>query len=247
MEKTEKLTFSNGRTALSTQVQCDEELPLALHKLGLQSGHPVLVLVGGAAKVDTAGLELLRSLCVEGLVPAIIATGAAVIDGGTDTGIMQLMGQARATAGEAFPLIGVAPGGKVTLPGESDPIHKRTPLEPHHTHFVLIPGSHFGDESPWLFHLAQALSTRAGILTVLVNGGEIAWEDVTQSVKAGCPVIVIAGSGRTADELAKALRGEAADERAIRLVASGLLRAVDVNKDFSALSKLLAEMLSIKA
>jgi hypothetical protein len=59
--------------------------------------------------------------------------------------------------------------------------------------------------------------------------------------------VVFEGSGRTADELARALRDQGVDERASRLVASGLLRAVNVNSDSSALARMLAEMLSTKA
>jgi hypothetical protein len=83
-------------------------------------------------------------------------------------------------------------------------------------------------------------------VTVLVNGGEIAWEDVAQSVKASRPVLVIEGSGRTADSLARALHGEATDERAQRLVASGLLRLVDETGSSHELATLVREMLSPK-
>lgn len=239
MEKPVRFTFSNGRTALAVHVQHTEELPAALHELGLRNDHPVLVLAGGASKMDTTGLNRLRSLFVEGLVPVVTALGAVVIDGGTDAGVMQLMGQARATA--TFPLIGVAPTGKVTTPGLR---HQGTPLEPHHTHFVLVPGTRWGDESPWLSYVANVLSAQTASLTLLVNGGEIAWEDVTQSVNAARPVVVLAGSGRTADALARAMRGEAADEHAKSLVASALLRVVEVTGDFGELANLIAEILS---
>jgi hypothetical protein len=62
-------------------------------------------------------------------------------------------------------------------------------------------------------------------VTVLANGGEVAWSDAGESVAAGRPVIVVDGSGRTADVLAAALRGEPADSRAAPLVASGLVHA----------------------
>jgi hypothetical protein len=240
MEKPVRFTFSNGRTALAVHVQHTKELPVALHELGLRNDHPVLVLVGGASKMDNTGLNRLRSLFVEGLVPVVTALDAVVIDGGTDAGVMQLMGHARATA--TFPLIGVAPYGKVNIPGQHQ---QGTPLEPHHTHFVLVPGTRWGDESQWLSHVASVLSDRTASLTLLVNGGEISWEDVAQSVNAARPVIILEGTGRTADALARAMRGEASDERAISLVASSLLRVVDVTGDFDELSNLIREMLSL--
>jgi len=244
-EKPAKYTFSNGRSALAVRVRHGEELPTALHELGLRSGQPNLVLIGGASKMDVKELNGIRSLFVEGLVPAIAALDATVIDGGTDAGIMQLMGQARAITGETFPLIGVAVAGKVTTPDRIDHSGKGTFLEPHHTHFVLVPGTHWGDESPWLFRVADVLAARAASLTILVNGGEIAWEDVTQSVKAGHPVLVIGGSGRTADTIANALHKEATDERTKRLVDSNLLRVVDLTSDFGELTRVVEEMLSV--
>jgi SLOG in TRPM, prokaryote len=89
------------------------------------------------------------------------------------------------------------------------------------------------------------LAARAASLTILVNGGEIAWEDVTQSVKAGHPVLVIGGSGRTADTIANALHKEATDERTKRLVDSNLLRVVDLTSDFGELTRVVEEMLSV--
>jgi hypothetical protein len=70
-----------------------------------------------------------------------------------------------------------------------------------------------------------------------VNGGEIAWDDITQSVESNRPVVVIKGSGRTADKLASAMQGNLVDDRAQRLVASGLLQIVDPNDGFEMLLK----------
>lgn len=63
-------------------------------------------------------------------------------------------------------------------------------------------------------------------MTVLVNGGQIAYDDVERSVQAGRRVVVVAGSGRTADALAGAVDGGQSDERAMALAASGLVSSV---------------------
>jgi hypothetical protein len=60
----------------------------------------------------------------------------------------------------------------------------------------------------------------------VINGGDIVYSDVARSVKAGRPVLTVAGSGRTADELAAAVRGDPADDRAVALARSHLVRAV---------------------
>jgi hypothetical protein len=156
------------------------------------------------------------------------------------------MGQARAEAGGTFPLIGVAAEGTVTFPNATNSRSEAWPLEPHHTHFVLVPGSNWGDESPWIARVASILANGLPSVTVLVNGGKIAFEDVSQSIKAGRPVVVIAGSGRTADTLAAALRGEVTDRWASVLVASGLLQAIDLTEGSDTLVRVIEEMLAEK-
>src|SRR5919202_917017 len=157
MEKPFKIAVSNGLTAPAIQVQCPEELSTALHELDLHSPRPILVVVGGASKVSEADLTRLRWLFVKVLAPLAQELGASVVDGGTDVGVMQMMGQARAEIAATFPLIGVTPVGKVALPHRIPSSSKVTALEPHHTHFVLIPGSNWGDESPWLARVASVL------------------------------------------------------------------------------------------
>src|SRR5438552_11975783 len=134
MEKPTKFTFSNGRIAQAVRVQHMEELPAGLHELGLHSGQPVLVLIGGASKMDTEALNRVRAFFVETLVPGVVARGAGVLDGGTDTGVLQLMGQARAITHGAFALIGVAATAKVETPKISTPPPRSSQLVPHHTH-----------------------------------------------------------------------------------------------------------------
>lgn len=245
MKKPFTYTFPNGKTAHAIQVDHEKDLPQALRKLNLPHPGPTLVLVGGAKGLSDSDRARLYSLFVEVLAPLAETLGMVVVDGGTDSGVMQLMAQARSEKGATFPLIGVIASGKVILPGPSSSASAGALLESHHTHFVLIPGSHWGDESPWIARIGSALASGMPSVTILVNGGEVAWTDAAEAVKAGHPVIVIAGSGRTADELAAALHGEVTDERARQLVASGLLHAVNLDDGSDALAKMMKEILSV--
>ena len=155
---------------------------------------------------------------------------------------MRLLGETRSTLGAAFPLVGVAAAGTVAIPGRPAPADADAVLEPHHTHFVLVPGNQWGAEAPWIAQTATALAGGASSVTVLVNGGEIAYTDVERSLQAGRFVVVVAGSGRTADTLAGALAGDQTNKRAQALVASGLIRSVPVDEP-SALAGLLMETL----
>jgi hypothetical protein len=129
-----------------------------------------------------------------------------VVDGGTDSGVMQLLGRARADLRAAFPLVGVAAEKKIVLPGDGTEQVDRAPLEPNHSHLCWCQVAR-GDESPWLARMATALAGGLPSVTVLINGGAIALQDVAHSLAAGRPVLVIAGSGRTADRIAAALKG----------------------------------------
>jgi hypothetical protein len=220
------LHFAGGRTATAVRVGQPSELPAALTALGLQAPRPVVVLVGGAGGLDRADLDRLRPLFGTGLVPVVTRLRAAAIDGGTWSGVMRLLGEARSSAGADFPLIGVAAAGTVTLPSGQPPRDDAAPLDHNHTHFVLVPGDEWGAEASWIVEVAINLADGAPSVTVVVNGGEIAYSDVERSLDAGRPVITIAGSGRTADQLATAVESGAADERAVALVKSGMVQAV---------------------
>lgn len=237
-----ELTFSNGLTARVVKVSRSAELAGALRELSLRSTTSTLVLIGGAGELRDDDLDRLRPLFIDVMAPLAESLGASVVDGGTDAGVMRLMGQAHDEMKATFPLIGVAATGTVTLPGVPRPSPDAASLESHHTHFVLVPGSEWGDESPWLAHVASVLANGAPSVTVLVDGGETAWEDVSQSIEFSRMIVAIAGSGRTADKLVGTLRGETTDERARKLVTSGLLQAVEP----SALAGTIERLLSSK-
>ncbi|MHC5766506.1 MAG: hypothetical protein ACYTXI_12995 [Nostoc sp.] len=242
-----KLTFDNGQTALATQVEQQAELPYALEEIGLGGSRPVLVVVGGASNISEADFLRIQRLFVEVLAPIAETLGAYVVDGGTDAGIMRMMGVARTQIGAKFALVGVTPEGKVALPNHLETTADLIPLEPNHTHFVLVPGNDWGDESPWISHVATMLANDAPSVTVLLNGGEITFKDAFYSVDSGRLVIVIAGSGRTADILADALRGKAIDQRAKKLAKSGTLQyidLIDIEEGVENLSKVIKELLS---
>jgi glycosyltransferase involved in cell wall biosynthesis len=191
--------FPVGEHGRAVRVQEERHLDGALAALGLERGRPALVLVGGAGDLpDDQGLD---SLFAE-IVALCERLRASVVDGGTDAGIMQLVGKARAAARAQVPLVGVAAEGTVLVPGVEPACEDAYPLEPNHSHFVLVPGSEWGDEVPWLGRVAEALAGGASVATVLVNGGDVARRDVEASVEAGRAVVVVAGSGRAADELA---------------------------------------------
>jgi hypothetical protein len=222
-----RIGFECGRTAVGVQVDRPSDIPIALAALGLNGPGRVVVLVGGAGGLDADDLDNLGPLFEQALVPVAERFGAFVVDGGTDAGVMHLIGRARSDAGATFSLVGVAAAGTVSFPGAGPERVGAAPLDAHHTHFVLVPGADWGAESPWIAQVGTELAGGLPSATVLVNGGEIAYEDADHSLRAGRPVLTVMGSGRTAEDLASAVQGAPADKRAVRLAASGLVRTVD--------------------
>jgi hypothetical protein len=229
------LDLGDGRIAHAVRPDRLGEANELPELLGL-SARPVLVVVGGASGMPDESPGL-RALFDDVLAPLVQRADAAVVDGGTDEGVMHLMGAARASGSHTFPLVGVLVD---RLAGYGDRVSERaTSLEPNHTHFVLVPGAEWGDEAPWVARVASVLAADRGSATVLVNGGETAWIDVAHSVDAGRAVVVVGGSGRTADEIAAAAGNDpAADARARELVESKLVQIVHAS-DREALSTML--------
>lgn len=223
------IDFAVHGTAAAARVRARGELAAALEQLGLAAPRPVIVLAGDAAG-GTLTPDVLRPLFDEVLLPRAAAHGACIVDGGTDAGVMRLAGRAHAHAGGGPPIVGVVVDALAGHPGSPPDDPAGAPLEHHHTHFVLVDGSRWGDEAPWIAAVADELAGGAPSVTVLVGGGDIARDDVGLSVRAGRVVIAVAGSGRTADAIAAAARGDARDEDARDLARSGLLRAVDLGE-----------------
>jgi hypothetical protein len=196
-----EIQFPNGRRADVIKPQLGTTAREIIDQLDCQP--PTLItLVGGAGGLSPDDLARLLPLFEGALVPAAQTMEAVVLDGGTDVGVMRLMGQARTAREGTFPLIGVAVDRTVILPGEDAPRPDAAPLEPNHTHFVLVPGEDWGDESLWLNQISEEVGKSVPTVTILINGGEIARRDVAFTLAAGQPVLVLAGSGRLADELA---------------------------------------------
>jgi len=204
------------------------DLPWAVATLGFTQPVPTLVVVGAAAQLPANRLSRLQPL-FEQLAVLAERTGAAVVDGGTDAGVMRLIGRARA-GGRTFPLVGVVVAA-LAAPLDAPESAGRWPLEPNHSHVLLVPGREWGDEAPWLARAATALAGGAPSATVLVNGGEGAYADAEASLAERRPLIVAAGSGGTADAVAAAARDGSPGERAETLARSDLVNAVDLRQD----------------
>ncbi|MBE7385343.1 MAG: hypothetical protein F6J95_028580 [Leptolyngbya sp. SIO1E4] len=242
-----KLLEAEGHATHGVSVSTVDEkvdIPPCLDSLRLTDRRPTLVIVGGASGLDNDQQMQLDSLFNYVLAPLAEELQLHVVDGGTDAGVMGLMGRARTAIGGTFSLVGVAPRLLVNLPDCGVEHPDASILEPHHSHCILVPGKNWGDESAWMAEIATQLSGPHGSMTVLINGGSITWQDARASVNAGREIVIMAGSGRTADVMVKALAGKGIDDPRMKpLLSSGLLSAVDLEDNPAHLKAALKTLL----
>jgi hypothetical protein len=239
-----KTTIDFGsRTSLALWPGGADELPDLARQLALPDYDAVLAVIGSAGSLDPQLLPRLAQLFGRGVARAAQQARAVLVDGGTQAGVMALLGEAVAGLGGRIPLVGVAPASLVSYPqrpaGEA-------PLEPHHSHFVLTPGLRWGDETKTLLGLVQALATqgqpRRSAAVLLVGGGQVARAEVLQAVRLGLPLVVLTGSGGLADELAAVWPTRAVlpdDPLLAEILADGRLRFYPLQKSVEGLENTL--------
>jgi hypothetical protein len=203
--RTDRIYFPKQKTPC---VFPDERsnLEQAISELDLKGRYPVIVLIG--AEIDEQQIDATRH-AIQNISRIAEEMKAIVIGGGTNLGVMAEIGQIRSEKGYKFPLIGVAPEELVTWPGGPRNTRflwwgkQRWQLESHYSHFILVPGSNFGDESPWIVDVTTLLSKDHKSVTILMNGGEVSRKDIELSLDMGRPVIALSRTGGLADELAR--------------------------------------------
>jgi hypothetical protein len=200
------ITFQNGNRAVVVTAARDANAQTILEALDFAQPHALIMVFGGAKGLDDSRKARLAELFIHAIAPVAAELGALVIDGGTQSGVMAMMGEALAQGGRRSQLLGIAPAGKVTYPGgpSNANIGDCAPLEPNHSHFVLVESDEWGGETPMMFKLAGALNV--AVATMLINGGQIAGNEALQSVRNGWQLLVIDGSGRFANEVSAAVR-----------------------------------------
>jgi hypothetical protein len=182
------------------------DLPQALSDLGVKGHHPVIVLIGG--EIDRKHAAATQQ-AVQAISKVAQALRAVVLCGGTNMGVMSEIGHTRRRNHHNYPLVGIAPEALVTWPSGPKSTKflwwgkERWQLEPHYSHFILVPGTEFGDESQWIVDTATALAHERQSVTILINGGEVSRKDIKLSLEIGRPVIALSHTGRLADELAR--------------------------------------------
>lgn len=215
------IDFGGERRARMVVAPAAADAGAILDALGLELPDAVLMIFGGAAHME-AGLETeIAAAFRNSILPVVAACNALIIDGGTQAGIMEIVGTLGAEGTPRPIMLGVAPLGAVTFPGKAHmadvhgfatvpeaEIGGLAPLDPNHSHFALTPTTEWGSETAIMFQIAAALSKREAkprpLAALLFNGGMIAKQEALQCVRQGWPLIALQGTGRLADQIAQA-------------------------------------------
>ncbi len=206
------VVFDETRSAPALIAPSGSTVAAARQALVIAPPRGAVALVGGAGGLDSPAYADVRARLaplLDALVRLCSREEVVILDGGTPYGAMRLLGEARRRIGSNLTLIGVGPLGMVTWPGRPAGEGGDTPLDPNHSHFVLVEGERWGAESQMLAGLAYELGGVDHVLEIVINGGEVTRHDVHLYRKGGGPLLVIEGTGRLADELVASSRGGA--------------------------------------
>src|SRR2546428_1090092 len=110
------ITFENGNRAVAITAAHDASAQAILDVLEIVSPRAVILLFGGAAGLDDSRKAHLATLFTDGVTPVATELGALIIDGGTQSGVMAIMGEAVARSPGTCQLLGIAPKGKIMHP-----------------------------------------------------------------------------------------------------------------------------------
>jgi ADP-ribose pyrophosphatase len=178
----------------------------------------VLISITGGAQ-DFLLPPRLNKAFRHGLAKAAQATNAWVFTGGTDSGVMQLVGQAIAEYNASVQCIGVVTwgvvlgrnhlqgmrGGTTELAQVSSNSVKGANLEPNHTHFLLVDSGKEGDkawggEIAFRFEVEKEYCLRRKVPRVLlvVQGGPGTLASILAAIEGESPVVLVRDSGGVA-------------------------------------------------
>ncbi|HVO70882.1 MAG TPA: hypothetical protein VMT24_12600 [Aggregatilineaceae bacterium] len=224
------IRFDAEHTATAIRAGPYEPPPRVLAALSLPPYNGIIVVHGGAGNMEVELIDAVRAFVIAGLAPFAQARHILIVDGGTQTGVSRVMGDARQEIEGTYPLLGVVPYRYVVYPGGPTLDGERIPLNPSHTHFIFVEGDEFGAESELLVGLLRT-SGKPG-LALIINGGDIVLKEVMAHVAQGNTLVTVRGSGRIADKLSD----PASEERAA-LPPGARLYVADLGapQDFAAL------------
>jgi hypothetical protein len=236
----ETIRFANEHEALLVHVRQDTPADAIIAALKLPRPRALICLNGGTADLSETLKTQLRRLLVDGLARVAAENAITLVTGGTDAGIFSLLGEGLEKWGRQVPCLGVTPSAPVTWPGrvegetppEPHSIERgtarstrgrsegETSLEPHHSHFIVVDGKDWGDETRTMYSVVQALSQDCPSIAIFAGGGDVTLREMRTNVEQGREMILIAGSGRSTDAVLDIRAGAPSSDQPLQETAS---------------------------
>lgn len=215
------IPFDYNLPALGVRISIQDQLGEIAKTLELHESRPAILILGGAMDMTSPEMQATRTIIEEALIPYAQENQLAIIDGGTDAGVMRLLGQGRHKNHATFPLVGVAPVNRVIYPGHDSP--DGYDLESGHSHFILTSEGDWGDETDTMVQFTYVLTGEGAFpgLVMVINGGNIVRQEVyrlTVTERLRFPVLVLEGSGRFADTLAEACKSGVTEDEELQAI-----------------------------
>ena len=192
-----------------------------LDQLDLPARTTTLVINGGTSDDPDFPVVAITDALRAMIVALGLREGPVIISGRHDAGLFGLLGDVLGDLGFDGPVIGVVPAGKINRPNG-------TGLEPHHSHALLVEAArgvmrrhHAGPR--------RELDRRGPVVALIAGGGAQTMIEIDGHRVDHRPVIILTGTGRLADDLARKYRPagmifvEVGDLVALSATASGAL------------------------
>jgi hypothetical protein len=213
------IKFPTGQVAQAIEI-CKLSSPqdVASYIQTIESVRGVMPVSGGAYDYPTDVIEPTSRLIRE-LLHLAFEHNIMLIDGGTNTGVMKIIGENYLFCKNKMqqfsppPVIGFSPKNKVYIPGITTNMDGLAPLDNNHPYFVLINDAQdWGEEVNSMFALVDHISSRVPSLALVANGGLTTLIEVCHSVEKKRQIVVLEGTKRAAMLIVSTLRGDSQSE-----------------------------------
>lgn len=182
-----------------------QPISVALAALDIPLGRPVIVVAGSAsADIDAATEDALGLLIQLVIAPVCLEEGVVVVSGGTDAGVMAMLGNAMADLAPDCVLVGVAPDRKLLGYGAVADDDDAARAEPHHR-LIRTPGNCWGGEGPTLVRVAERIAANHPIVVLGLGGGSGTRRELQLAARRRWPVLLVTGCAGTSEALAERL------------------------------------------
>ena len=203
--KVKHIQFYKGNEAQILVVSPKASAKEIISHFDLPKPKALIVLNGGTAKIDALLENRIYDLLSNGLAKYACEREVSIVTGATDAGIFYFLGLGLAQWGRTAPCIGVTVSNLVTwdgrwhLPWGKYSRKNKVPLEPHHSHFILVKEDNWGGETKLMYDFIKAYSEGVLSVAIFIGGGNITKKEMQANVRQGRKMILFQGSGRTTD------------------------------------------------